>query len=75
MTLLDGKIGAEYSVKNINLEEKVCRRFEILGMTVNSKVFVVNKSLNGSMVIKIRGTRFALGKQFAKGIEIFGKGA
>lgn len=72
MTLYEGTIGKTYSVAAINLSTPVKRRFEILGMTENAKISLVNKSFSGAMIIKIRGTRFAIGRAFAKGIVIEG---
>lgn len=73
MTLSDGAIGKTYRVREINLETAVKRRFEILGMTVNSAVTVLNKKRRGAEIIKIRGTRFAIGKEFAEGIVVGGE--
>ncbi|MDR1630088.1 MAG: FeoA domain-containing protein [Oscillospiraceae bacterium] len=75
MTLYEGKVGRTYSVASINLSTPVRRRLEILGMTEHASVSLINKSLSGAIVIKIRGTRFALGKAFAKGILIEGGAA
>ncbi len=70
MTLSDAKVGKTYSVQNIDLEIKVKRRLEILGMTGGSFVEVLNSKISGTKIIKVRGTRFAVGKEFAEGIEI-----
>ena len=43
---------------------------EMLGMTNLTKVIVLNNKKSGSIIIKVRGTRFALGKEFAKGIKV-----
>ncbi|MBR5613932.1 MAG: FeoA domain-containing protein [Clostridia bacterium] len=70
MKLSDGAVGKSYSVKNIDLSLKVKRRLEILGMTGNASVDVLNSKKSGTKIIKVRGTRFALGKSFAEGIEV-----
>lgn len=70
MRLSEGKIGGIYRVDSIELEDNERRRFEILGMTNCTKVEVLNKKKNGAMIIKIRGSRFALGIQFAQGIMV-----
>ena len=46
------------------------RRLEILGMTGNSRVMVLGSKKSGTKIIKVRGTRFALGADFANGIEV-----
>ena len=70
MKLSEGKIGEEYFVKDISLDMPAKRRLEILGMTGNSRVLVVNSKKSGTKIIKVRGTRFALGAEFASGIEV-----
>ena len=72
MNLLEGENGRTYKIKSINLEHIVKRRLEILGMTENVDVFLLNKKKRGAVIIKVRGTRFAVGKEFAEGIEIGG---
>ena len=72
MKLIDAEIGKIYKVKEINLEYVVKRRLEILGMTENVNISILNKKRHGAVIIKVRGTRFALGKKFAEGIELGG---
>lgn len=70
MQLSEGVIGGVYRVASIELEDNERRRFEILGMTNCTKLEVLNKKKNGAMIIKIRGSRFAIGNQFACGIMV-----
>ncbi len=70
MKLSEGQIGKIFYVKSINLEQKVKSRLEVLGMTVNSKVEILNSKRSGTKIIKVRGTRFALGGAFARDIEV-----
>ena len=72
MTLSDGKAGDIYCVKSIELPVKVKRRLEMLGMTWNSAVSVLNAKKSGAMIIKVRGTRFAIGRKLAEGIFVGG---
>lgn len=46
------------------------RRLEALGMTKNTPVSVVNRKGRGILIIKLRGTRFALGYNITKNIEV-----
>lgn len=73
MRLIDGVKGKCYKVKEINLPEKIKYRLQMLGMTDNTDVCILNKKFSGAVIIKIRGTRFALGKAFAEGIIVGGK--
>lgn len=70
MTLSEGHIGCSYRIHRIELEEQVTRRLEMLGMTQGTDVQVLNKKRSGPMIIKVRGTRFALGHVFACGIYL-----
>ena len=70
MTLTQAKIGRFYTIRNIWLQEAVARRLQMLGMTPGSALAVLNNKRSGSIIIKVRGTRFALGKRFAQGIEV-----
>ena len=70
MTLTQAKIGRFYTIRNIWLQEAGARRLQMLGMTPGSVLAVLNNKRSGSIIIKVRGTRFALGKRFAQGIEV-----
>lgn len=70
MNLIDGIIGSEYIVKNIEVEEKIRRRLEALGLTKGTKVKVLNNKKSGSVIFKVRGTRLAIGKKIAEGILV-----
>lgn len=70
MQVIDGIIGRTYIVQKIHLELAVERRLEILGMTEGAKISILNKKEGGAVIVKIRGTRFAIGKKIAEGIQI-----
>ena len=70
MTLREGTIGNKYQVKEIQLEDKVKRRLQMLGMTKGTGVQVLNNKKSGSIIMKVRGTRFAIGKRIAEGILV-----
>ena len=70
MKLSDGKVNKTYIVEGINLEHELKRRLEVLGLTGHSQVLVLNYKKNGSMIIKVRGTRFATGRKIAEGITV-----
>lgn len=72
MTLLDAKIGSVYEIEQIQLEAAVQRRMEMLGMTHHTKIQVLNRKRNGSVIFKVRGTRYAIGRRFAQGIYVGG---
>lgn len=70
MRVSDGLIGETYIVEDIHLAAATERRLEILGMTQGAKLSVLNKKCGGAVILKVRGTRFAVGKQIADGIRI-----
>lgn len=70
MRVLDGVVGETYLVQELRLEPVIERRLEILGMTEEAALSVLNKKGDGSVILKVRGTRFAVGKEIAKGIRI-----
>ena len=71
MTLFEGKIGNKYRVSEIDLEDRAKRRIEVLGLTLGADVEVVSKKRYGGMIIRVRGTRFAIGKSFGEGIKVY----
>ncbi len=70
MKLCDAEKGREYIVEDIRLPFEMQRRLEALGMTDRAPVFVINRKGKGVLIIKLRGTRFALGYNMTKNIEV-----
>ena len=68
MLLKDAQIGETYIVKSIHLPFQLERRLESLGMTKETPVSVLNRK--GKGILKLRGTRFALGYNITKNIEV-----
>lgn len=61
MTLQEGSAGSHYLVKKLDLPVELERRLEALGLIQGACVDVLRKKRHGAMVIKVRGTRFAVG--------------
>ena len=70
MNVSQAQKGRTYLVKKVNLEGNIERRLEMLGMTDQVKLMVLNKKNQGAVIIKVRGNRFAIGKEIADAIEI-----
>ncbi len=70
MCLSEGTVGGSYVVENICLDEAATRRLEVLGMVNGTPVEILTRKRKSAMVIKVRGTRFAIGKEFADGIKV-----
>ncbi len=70
MKLSQVKIGQNVIVKKLSLPHEALRRFEVLGMIVGTNISVINRGFSGAVIIKLRGTRFAVGKDFCDKIEV-----
>jgi len=69
-TVFEGDMGRAYEVSGILLPEDITRRLESLGIFEGTKLQILNKKKNGAVIIKARGARWAIGKEFAKGIRV-----
>lgn len=70
MKLIEGEPGQRYEVSDTTLPIETERRLEALGLTYGTRIRVINKKKHGAMVIKIRGTRFAVGKNIAEHVVV-----
>ena len=70
MYLKDVPIGGECVVESMDLPFELERRLDALGMTTGTRVSVLNRKGKGIMIIKLRGTRFALGYNITRNIKV-----
>ena len=70
MKLYEGKIGKTYIVYSVMIKDSITRRLEALGVNEMTPVTLMNKKGSGTVIIKVRGTRLALGRKISEGIEI-----
>lgn len=70
MTLDKGEIGSTYTIEELLLPPKMERRLESLGMTQGTLVDVLNNKNSGRLIIKVRGTRLAIGKGISSRIKV-----
>lgn len=70
MTLKQGKTSQTYRVVSLDIELKLERRLEALGLTEGSLITILNNEKKGSLTAKFRGARFALGRRIADHIEV-----
>ena len=70
MKLNQADILQNYLITRVQEQEKIQRRLEALGILEGTKVVVLNRKRNGSTIIKVRGSRWALGNEIAEGIEV-----
>ena len=64
MTLREMKINGTCLASGINLRHDTARRLGMLGLTMGTP------KRSGAVIVKLRGTRFALGKEIADGIDV-----
>lgn len=70
MTLYEAKKDHEYTIRGLYVEEAVTRRLQALGLNDGTKIQVLNRKRRGALIIRVRGTRLALGKHLSSNIEI-----
>lgn len=71
MTLYEGRVDSAYMVRGIHLEQNaITRRLEALGLNEMTRLQIQNSKRGGAFIIKVRGTRLAIGKRIAQGIEV-----
>ena len=70
MKLNQADILQNYRITSVQEQEKIQRRLEALGILGGTKLVVLNRKRNGSTIIKVRGSRWALGNEIAEGIEV-----
>ena len=64
------EIGGRYVVAGVQVDEGITRRLEALGVNEGTHVNILNKKGSGSVIIKVRGTRLALGRRLSEGITV-----
>jgi len=70
MTLNFAEIGGVYIIDDMRLPQKTEKRLEALGMTHGTKIQVINTKDRGTMIVKVRGTRFAIGRDISANIDV-----
>ena len=70
MKLHEGEIGKTYIVYSVMVDDTITRRLEALGVNEMTPVTLMNKKGSVTVIIKVRGTRLALGRRISEGIEI-----
>lgn len=68
MELKDAEIGKSYIISSLELDHVTLRRLEALGLTRGTVVKMLNRNYSGSVIIKVRGSRLALGNLITKAV-------
>ena len=69
MTLSMVNAGEPYTIKKIGGKEEVRRHLENLGFVVGGVVTVVSE-INGSLIVNVKDSRVAIGKDMANKIMV-----
>lgn len=64
LPLISAQVGETVTVQQIRGKDELRQRMAEMGLTVNSKVTVVN-IINGNVILNIKDSRVAIGKQMA----------
>lgn len=72
MRLCDGIPGKTYRVLDLQLAMQMERRLEALGLTPGGHIEILGKKPRGAVIVKFRGSRFALGRNMAEKIHVEG---
>ena len=70
MTLYEGKIGKQYLVEGMETPEEVPRRLQALGLIEGTPLKLLNRKKKGALILYVRGTRLALGKDISSRILV-----
>lgn len=70
MTLYEAKKGKSYQIEGLHVEPAITRRLQALGLNDGTPVYVLNRKRRGALIIRVRGTRLALGRHISSNIEI-----
>lgn len=70
MSLFEGIKGNNYEIRGLYVEEGITRRLQALGLNDGTLVTVLNRKKNGALIIRVRGTRLAIGSHISQGIEV-----
>ena len=75
MTLYEGKVGKQYLVEDMETPDEVTRRLQALGLIEGTPLKLLNRKKKGALILYVRGTRLALGKDISSRILVKETGA
>ncbi len=62
--------GQRRVVAGTGLPRRLERRLEALGMTWGAEVAVLSRKDGGTVILRVRGCRLAVGRTIARGVEV-----
>ncbi|NLC43231.1 MAG: ferrous iron transport protein A [Clostridiales bacterium] len=70
MNLTDCAKGSDFIVEKSMLKQPGKRRLEAMGLIEGTRIRKINEAIDGSIIINIRGTRLAIGKDLGSDIIV-----
>ena len=70
MNLTDCVNGSDFIVEQSMLKQPGKRRLEALGLIEGTRIRKINEAIDGSIIINVRGTRLAIGKDLGSDIIV-----
>ena len=70
MTLFEAEKGKNYYITGVYVEPGVTRRLQALGMNEGTNLYILNRKKKGALIVRVKGTRLALGKHISSNVEI-----
>ena len=70
MTLFESEKGKNYCIIGVYVEPGITRRLQALGMNEGTNLYILNRKKKGALIVRVKGTRLALGKHISSNIEI-----
>lgn len=63
----------KYIIEEIKTDNITKIRLQVLGVIKGTKIEILNKRINGSTIIKVRGTRLGIDKEISNSIYVVGE--
>lgn len=70
MKLYQCKTGIVYQVTKIQLSRPLKGRLDAFGLREKTRITVISQKHSGTLILKVRGTRLALGRRIGESIEV-----
>ena len=73
INLSQGTTNEKYIIEEIKIDHITKTRLQVLGILKGTKIEILNKRINGSIIIKVRGTRLGIDKEISNSIYVVGE--
>lgn len=70
MVLSEGKKGDVLTIVNINIESRIKKRLQDMGLTKGARTKIMSYYSNNAYIINVRGSRIVIGKDIANKITV-----